>query len=333
MRNKKDTSKPCPASLASLSSSAPTATRDCSNCERESTIATGAARDVFGPAGPDFSSFGSSLGTANSSPGAKTSLTRQTPLARQTLRSAGEGGFPASSSTGSSAPRAEFPHDRAGCPTLLLSQTIRLSETHALCLSKTHALKSKTGLLMRNLLHLNLPRLLVPYLLAGAALSAVSLPAASPAAAQGSFPANSYLANSHPSNSHLANSSLKEPSPTGLFLTAQVLTAQAIAFELRYGSLGAGAPPPRQAGTGDKALHTLVSMSIVVGAYYGSREAVGWPQRTSLLAAGGSALGAGLLKEMHDRSKIGNRFSEADMIFNVVGTGMGIGVVLGLRES
>ncbi len=181
---------------------------------------------------------------------------------------------------------------------------------------------------MRNLLHLNLPRLLVPYLLAGAALSAVSLPAASPAAAQGSFPANSYLANSHP-----ANPSLKEPSPTGLFLTAQVLTAQDIAFELRYGSLGAGAPPPRQVGTGDKALHTLVSMGIVVGAYYGSREAVGWPHRMSLLAAGGSALGAGLLKEMHDRSKIGNRFSEADMIFNVVGTGMGIGVVLGLRES
>ncbi len=176
---------------------------------------------------------------------------------------------------------------------------------------------------MRNLLHSNLPRLLVPYLLAGAALSAVSLPAASPAAAQGSFPASS----------HLANPSLKEPSPTGLFLTAQVLTAQDIAFELRYGSLGAGAPPPRQAGTGDKALHTLVSMSIVVGAYYGSREAVGWPQRTSLLAAGGSALGAGLLKELYDRSKIGNRFSEADMIFNVVGTGMGIGVVLGLRES
>lgn len=196
---------------------------------------------------------------------------------------------------------------------------------------------------MRNLLHLNLPRLLVPYLLAGAALSAVSLPAASPAAAQGSFPANSYLA-----NPHLANPSPKAPSPkapspagpptaslspAGSSPTGLFLTAQDIAFELRYGSLGAGAPPPRQAGTGDKALHTLVSMGIVVGAYYGSREAVGWPHRTSLLAAGGSALGAGLLKELYDRSKIGNRFSEADMIFNVVGTGMGIGVVLGLRES
>jgi hypothetical protein len=76
-------------------------------------------------------------------------------------------------------------------------------------------------------------------------------------------------------------------------------------------------------------------MGIVVGAYYRSREAVGWPHRTSLLsctsllAGGGSALGAGLLKEMYGRSKIGNRFSEADMIFNVVETGMGRGIVVG----
>ncbi len=70
-------------------------------------------------------------------------------------------------------------------------------------------------------------------------------------------------------------------------------------------------------------------MGIVVGAYYGSREAVGWPHRTSLLAAGGSALTAGLLKELYDRSKIGNRFSGADMVFNAIGTGLGIGVLVG----
>lgn len=72
-------------------------------------------------------------------PSAVPSARPTAPLARQTLCSAGEGGFPASLSTGSSAPRAEFPNDRAGCPTLLLSQTIRLSETHAFRLSKTHA--------------------------------------------------------------------------------------------------------------------------------------------------------------------------------------------------
>jgi hypothetical protein len=74
-------------------------------------------------------------------------------------------------------------------------------------------------------------------------------------------------------------------------------------------------------------------MGIAVGTYYGAREIIGWPHRTSLVAAGGSALGAGLLKELYDRSKIGNRFSGADMVFNAIGTGMGIGVVVGLRES
>ncbi len=74
-------------------------------------------------------------------------------------------------------------------------------------------------------------------------------------------------------------------------------------------------------------------MGIAVGTYYGIRGAVGWPHRRSLVAAGGSALTAGLLKELYDRSKIGNRFSGADMVFNTIGTGLGIGVVPGLRGS
>ncbi|WP_263788933.1 hypothetical protein [Salinibacter grassmerensis] len=166
---------------------------------------------------------------------------------------------------------------------------------------------------MHSLLHLNAPRLLI-----GAFLSAVFLSAASPAVAQRSFLANPYL----------TSPSLENSSPVG-----PSLTARGIAFELRHGSPGARLPPPRQAGTGDKTLHALVSMGIVIGAYYGSREVVGWPHRTSLMAAGGSALAAGLLKELYDRSKIGNRFSRADMVFNAVGTGVGIGVVVGLRGS
>lgn len=143
MRNKKDTSKPCPASLASLSSSVPTATGERSNCERESTIATGAVRDVFGSSGLQFlrqflwkfPRHSQQLPWRENFLDATNSLRATN---RQTLCSAGEGGFAASSSTGSSAPRAEFPHDRAGCPTLLLPQTIRLSETHASRLSKRH---------------------------------------------------------------------------------------------------------------------------------------------------------------------------------------------------
>ncbi len=153
----------------------------------------------------------------------------------------------------------------------------------------------------------------LPYLLIGAFLPAIFLSVASPAVGQSSSPAN--------------------PSPANLLPPDSSLSARGIAFELRYGSPKARGAPPRQAGAGDETLHTLVSMGIAVGTYYGIRGAAGWPHRRSLVAAGGSALTAGLLKELYDRSKIGNRFSGADMVFNAIGTGLGIGVVVGLRGS
>jgi len=186
---------------------------------------------------------------------------------------------------------------------------------------KPLSLKSKTAaLVMRKLPYLPVPHLPVgAFLLAVSALLVAStLPVASTVAAQSSSLANPPPVNPPPADSSPADSSL---------------SARGIAFELRYGSPKAKASPPRQARVGDKTLHTLASMGIAVGTYYGAREIIGWPHRTSLVAAGGSALGAGLLKELYDRSKIGNRFSGADMVFNAIGTGMGIGVVVGLRES
>jgi hypothetical protein len=119
-----------------------------------------------------------------------------------------------------------------------------------------------------------------------------------------------------------------------------------IAFEMRYGPL-----PGRPTGTGDLAgnsayaaassrsggrtdlqLHVLVSTALTVGGYYGSTKGIGWPHRTSLATAAGGSLAAGLLKELYDRSKIGNRFSGADMLMNAFGTGIGVGLAVGIHQ-
>lgn len=111
------------------------------------------------------------------------------------------------------------------------------------------------------------------------------------------------------------------------------LTAQDVAFELRYGTPESAPAVPQYRGSRDKMLHGLVSMTWTVGAYYGGTELADWPHGTSLGVAAGSAVTLGLLKELNDRSKIPGRFSGADMIINLIGTGLGVGLVLGVERG
>ena len=140
--------------------------------------------------------------------------------------------------------------------------------------------------------------------------------------------------------------------PTGLSgtLLPPGLPPQAgkIAFEMRYGPLpdspakagdlaqtggpAYAAASSRSGGRTDLQLHVLVSTALTVGGYYGSTKGIGWPHRTSLATAAGGSLAAGLLKELYDRSKIGNRFSGADMLMNAFGTGIGVGLAVGIHQ-
>ena len=115
-------------------------------------------------------------------------------------------------------------------------------------------------------------------------------------------------------------------------------SARDIAFEMRYGTFSSdslvgasGAVRPQPGGRADLQLHALVSTALTVGGYYGSAGVIGWPHGTSLGAAAGGSLTLGLLKELYDRSQVGNQFSGADMLMNAIGTGMGVGIVVGIR--
>ncbi len=126
-------------------------------------------------------------------------------------------------------------------------------------------------------------------------------------------------------------------SPKGA-VSPDPLSAREIAFEMRYGTFPSDSPIetgsaayPQPGGRADLQLHVLVTTALTVGGYYGSAEGIGWPHRTSLGAAAGGSLALGLLKELYDRSKIGNRFSGADMLMNVIGTGVGAGIAVGVR--
>lgn len=108
--------------------------------------------------------------------------------------------------------------------------------------------------------------------------------------------------------------------------------AREVAFDLRYGGVPSSSVVPRPGQSRDKTLHALVSMGLVVGAYYGGTQVVGWPKNTSLGVAAGGTVAIGLLKELYDRSEIGGQFSGGDMLFNLVGTGLGVGLVLGVDQ-
>lgn len=90
-------------------------------------------------------------------------------------------------------------------------------------------------------------------------------------------------------------------------------------------SLGGGAPetatPDRWFGE-DKFRHFFMSVAVTNMSFAAART-VGVPETPALIAAGAVSMAAGIGKELHDRS-IGRPFSKRDLVWDGLGTGVGL---------
>lgn len=78
----------------------------------------------------------------------------------------------------------------------------------------------------------------------------------------------------------------------------------------------------------DKAQHFVMSFAATAFAYAGARFAL--DREPARFAAAGTALAAGLGKEIHD-ARTGEFFSIRDMVWNVAGVAIGVTVVRAIR--
>ena len=74
----------------------------------------------------------------------------------------------------------------------------------------------------------------------------------------------------------------------------------------------------------DKAAHLALSLSVVGFGYHLARFENGSGRGQARAASFGAAVSLGIIKELRDRERPGNRFSYRDLIFDLAGAGLGL---------